>query len=254
MRASVTAPARIQQLASRLHQLYTVPPPAPDVSAQEPQTVADDSRFSRRATIEERLVQMHTAEQARLRDRTRLEDERAELEEDVRRAPRDFQFVEEEAALDLSHERSMRKEVEARLLRHIDERFSAVQRQLAREKREREEAEERFASELGETFAKIVEGIEEERYERQRRFDDLTARHALEMRRLHDELARERELRAKAAAEMVHLLEQLSSSVRSELTIEKQGRQGTEATVMRLLEEALGRRHEQQLSGRGGHL
>ena len=53
---------------------------------------------------------------------------------------------------------------------------------------------------------------------------------------------------------MVHLLEQLSSSVRSELTIEKQGRQGTEATVMRLLEEALGRRHEQQLSGRGGHL
>lgn len=117
MRASVTAPARIQQLASRLHQLYTVPPPAPDVSAQEPQTVADDSRFSRRATIEERLVQMHTAEQARLRDRTRLEDERAELEEDVRRAPRDFQFVEEEAALDLSHERSMRKEVEARLLR-----------------------------------------------------------------------------------------------------------------------------------------
>ena len=231
---------RIKALADRLYTLRTQPPSTP-----EPPKGGSTERGGG-GSIEDRLMRLSTSSKGQAQAalevaHTRLADERDARALLFDRDDRDARYVMHSASLDLVDAAHSRRNIEARVMRHVDERCLAIQRSLAREKREREEAEERAAAEMGETVASLVEAIQEERALGQRHLTELGTRHSNEFQVLRDEIARERAERERNTTALVGMLENLSAQVRSDLQLERQDREGTEVRILRLAEEALGR-------------
>jgi hypothetical protein len=71
------------------------------------------------------------------------------------------------------------------------------------------------------------------------------ARHEHTVRALRHALAREREARERAASATVSMLDELLARLTSEIRVERHDRAHTESTLMKLLEEGVGRAREQ---------
>ncbi|GKT34383.1 Endoplasmic reticulum transmembrane helix translocase [Aduncisulcus paluster] len=216
--ASSPSRMRLHALSTKLSSLQS--------GLEEEKMQRRDAIETKLKVLDEKLSRSQLSEAAKLK---LLKDQIGKLQEALatervsreildERKKKELGLVESSITLDLNVERQQRKDGEAKLMKSIEERVFAVRLELVKEKKAREEAEERQTREVSEEVGRIADALEQERRTRKEKYSAL-------VRKLQDEISK--------------LQEDVSANIQVEIDKEKEDREGTEETILKLLEETV---------------
>lgn len=241
LRDTVTAGLKAQQLGEKLTNL---------------QASLEDERESRMTSyqeqlrgLDERLLRLRYNDEAR---QLALKDLLVKLQEDVGvhryeaervddRRSKEAKLVANNLSIDLNLDKQAKKEIEAKLVKLVDERILSVKLEVASERQIRENSGSQRLQSLADRLSSIETAVEQERNSREAAYDRITVQWSTHVSAFYQALdEEEREWKGAEAALRVGL-EFMTATVRSELQKERKAREVVEEQLIFLMETTCAR-------------
>lgn len=229
---------RIKQLSEKLTTLQTglegeqtqqVEAFAQKLRALEGKIAAVSNNFSTRTNIMKDSA-------AKLSDELRASRTSLELLDEKK--SKELKLVENNLHIDLNLLKQSRKETEGKLLRLLDEQVYSVQLDIAKERKIREQVTEQQTRQLEEHINQLNCTVQAESTAREEAAEKLAQHVQNEFGKFEEEFAVEKNNCEESVTSMIKMLGDMQERLVREVDNERQERQTTEETLLKLLEES----------------